>query len=68
MAKPVQLLLPERYGRPIEPSAAASHPAASYNYVTTAHFRSAFGMETLRDLLNIEAFEDVVAQPTSCSK
>ncbi|MCF1436535.1 MULTISPECIES: SMC-Scp complex subunit ScpB [Rhizobium/Agrobacterium group] len=29
-----------------------------YTYVTTSHFLSAFGMETLRDLPNIDAFED----------
>jgi segregation and condensation protein B len=33
-------------------------PGAPYTYVTTAHFLSAFGMETLRDLPNIEALED----------
>jgi segregation and condensation protein B len=32
-------------------------PGAPYTYVTTAHFLSAFGMETLRDLPNIEALE-----------
>lgn len=31
---------------------------APYTYVTTQHFLSAFGMETLRDLPNIEALED----------
>ena len=31
---------------------------APYTYVTTPHFLSAFGMETLRDLPNIEALED----------
>jgi chromosome segregation and condensation protein ScpB len=31
---------------------------APYTYVTTKHFLSAFGMETLRDLPNIEALED----------
>lgn len=30
-------------------------PGAPYTYVTTSHFLSAFGMETLRDLPNIEA-------------
>ena len=33
-------------------------PGAPYTYVTTSHFLSAFGMETLRDLPNIEALED----------
>lgn len=33
-------------------------PGAPYTYVTTAHFLSAFGMETLRDLPNIEELED----------
>lgn len=33
-------------------------PGAPYSYVTTPHFLSAFGMETLRDLPNIEALED----------
>ena len=33
-------------------------PGAPYTYVTTQHFLSAFGMETLRDLPNIEALED----------
>lgn len=33
-------------------------PGAPYNYVTTPHFLSSFGMETLRDLPNIEALED----------
>lgn len=33
-------------------------PGAPYTYVTTAHFLSAFDMETLRDLPNIEALED----------
>ncbi|AVH45528.1 SMC-Scp complex subunit ScpB [Agrobacterium tumefaciens] len=31
---------------------------APYTYVTTAHFLSAFGMETLRDLPDIEALDD----------
>ena len=31
---------------------------APYTYVTTPHFLSAFGMDTLRDLPNIEALED----------
>jgi segregation and condensation protein B len=31
---------------------------APYTYVTTPHFLSAFGMETLRDLPDIEALED----------
>lgn len=31
---------------------------APYTYVTTAHFLSAFGMETLRDLPDVEALED----------
>lgn len=31
---------------------------APYTYVTTKHFLSAFGMETLRDLPDIEALED----------
>lgn len=33
-------------------------PGAPYTYVTTPHFLSAFGMETLLDLPNIEALED----------
>ena len=33
-------------------------PGAPYTYVTTAHFLSAFGMEALRDLPDIEALED----------
>jgi len=33
-------------------------PGAPYTYVTTPHFLSTFGMDTLRDLPNIEALED----------
>ncbi|WP_434730655.1 SMC-Scp complex subunit ScpB [Rhizobium binae] len=33
-------------------------PGAPYTYVTTKHFLSAFGMETLGDLPDIEALED----------
>ena len=33
-------------------------PGAPYTLVTTRHFLSAFGMETLRDLPDIEALED----------
>jgi len=33
-------------------------PGAPYTYVTTKHFLSAFGLETLRDLPDIEALED----------
>lgn len=33
-------------------------PGAPYTYVTTPYFLSAFGLETLRDLPNIEALED----------
>lgn len=33
-------------------------PGAPYTYLTTPHFLSAFGMETLRDLPDIEALED----------
>ena len=33
-------------------------PGAPYTYVTTKHFLSAFGMETLRELPDIEALED----------
>lgn len=33
-------------------------PGAPYSYVTTKHFLSAFSMETLRDLPDIEALED----------
>ncbi|CAD0217376.1 Segregation and condensation protein B [Rhizobium rhizogenes] len=33
-------------------------PGAPYTYITTSHFLSVFGMETLRDLPNIEALED----------
>jgi len=31
---------------------------APYTYVTTKHFLSAFGLETLRDLPDMEALED----------
>jgi chromosome segregation and condensation protein ScpB len=33
-------------------------PGAPYTYVTTKHFLSAFGMDTLRDLPDVEALED----------
>ncbi|MBO0134179.1 SMC-Scp complex subunit ScpB [Agrobacterium burrii] len=33
-------------------------PGAPYTYLTTKHFLSAFGMETLRDLPDVEALED----------
>jgi hypothetical protein len=33
-------------------------PGGPYTYVTTKHFLSAFGMETLRDLPDMEALED----------
>ncbi|MDX0482259.1 segregation and condensation protein B [Sinorhizobium medicae] len=33
-------------------------PGAPYTYVTTRHFLSAFGLETLRDLPDIERLED----------
>lgn len=33
-------------------------PGAPYTYVTSKHFLSAFGMETLRDLPDIEALDD----------
>ncbi|MCO6410853.1 SMC-Scp complex subunit ScpB, partial [Hoeflea alexandrii] len=33
-------------------------PGAPYSYVTTKHFLSAFGLETLRDLPDMEALED----------
>jgi chromosome segregation and condensation protein ScpB len=33
-------------------------PGAPYTYLTTKHFLSAFGMETLQDLPNVEALED----------
>lgn len=33
-------------------------PGAPYTFVTTKHFLSAFGLETLRDLPDIEALED----------
>lgn len=33
-------------------------PGAPYTYVTTKHFLSAFGLQTLRDLPDIEALED----------
>lgn len=33
-------------------------PGAPYTYVTTRHFLSAFGMETLRDLPDIDGLED----------
>jgi segregation and condensation protein B len=33
-------------------------PGAPYTYVTTPYFLSAFGIETLRDLPNVEALED----------
>lgn len=33
-------------------------PGAPYTYVTTRHFLSVFGLETLRDLPNMEGLED----------
>ncbi|WP_219827765.1 SMC-Scp complex subunit ScpB [Pseudomonas putida] len=33
-------------------------PGAPYTYVTTKNFLSAFGLQTLRDLPDIEALED----------
>jgi len=33
-------------------------PGAPYTYVTTKHFLSAFGLETMRDLPDMEALED----------
>jgi chromosome segregation and condensation protein ScpB len=33
-------------------------PGAPYTYVTTRHFLSAFGLETLRDLPDLERLED----------
>jgi segregation and condensation protein B len=33
-------------------------PGAPYTYMTTPYFPSASGMETLRDLANVEALED----------
>ena len=33
-------------------------PGAPYTYVTTRHFLTAFGLQTLRDLPDIEALED----------
>jgi segregation and condensation protein B len=33
-------------------------PGAPYTYVTTKHFLSAFGLQTLRDLPDVEALED----------
>ena len=33
-------------------------PGAPYTYVTTKHFLSAFGLDTLRDLPDMEALED----------
>jgi len=33
-------------------------PGAPYTYVTTKHFLSAFGLETLRDLPDLERLED----------
>ena len=41
-------------------------PGAPYTYVTTKQFLSAFGMETLRDLPDIEALEDagLLGRPT----
>jgi len=33
-------------------------PGAPYTYVTTRHFLSAFGLETLRDLPDMQALED----------
>ncbi|WP_147182409.1 SMC-Scp complex subunit ScpB, partial [Ciceribacter naphthalenivorans] len=33
-------------------------PGAPYTYVTTKHFLSAFGLETLRDLPDLEGLED----------
>ena len=36
----------------------SSSPGAPYTYVTTKQFLTAFGMQTLRDLPDIEALED----------
>ena len=33
-------------------------PGAPYTYVTTKHFLTAFGLDTLRDLPDMEALED----------
>lgn len=33
-------------------------PGAPYTYMTTKHFLSAFGLETLRDLPDLERLED----------
>jgi len=33
-------------------------PGAPYTYVTTKHFLATFGLETLRDLPDVEALED----------
>jgi chromosome segregation and condensation protein ScpB len=33
-------------------------PGAPYTYVTTKHFLSAFGLQTLRDLPDMEALEE----------
>ncbi|WP_276122533.1 SMC-Scp complex subunit ScpB [Pararhizobium qamdonense] len=35
-------------------------PGEPYTYVTTPHFPSVFGMNTLRDLPNVGALEDAV--------
>ncbi len=40
------------------PGRAVQRQAPPYTYVTTPHFLSAFGLETLRDLPDIEALED----------
>jgi segregation and condensation protein B len=42
----------------VGPGPRSPSPGAPYTYVTTPHFLSAFGLETLRDLPNIEALED----------
>jgi len=50
-------------------------PGAPYTYVTTKHFLSAFDMQTLRDLPDIEALEDAgllrrqeISDPADLSK
>ncbi|WP_246723769.1 SMC-Scp complex subunit ScpB [Rhizobium sp. ARZ01] len=42
----------------LAPGPRSPTPGAPYTYVTTKHFLSAFGFETLRDLPDIEALED----------
>jgi segregation and condensation protein B len=47
--------------------AAKPDAGLAYTYVTTKHFLSAFGMETLRDLPDMEALEDAGLLSRQCS-